>query len=406
MELFLLLLLSIVCFGTASELNTTTCTIPSLFKDSESGNAPPKVHVIMYGTTGDFFKELSEGMKSQASATFGHIDGIELIFTESNGNLTRQAELVSKASTDPDAIGILTIDGNSDNLCTSIKSSIKDNNLPVVSFDFDGNPCSSTGQIIAAQQDDAMVSLVLTQAVNDRGGNINVGYVSDLNYPPLQRRNEVWELYKERNNWTQLFFVDNAADYSTAEELQSAIEEAIKGSPQVVDFIYAPWDHLSVNTVQSLHMTDTLVDTAVYGADINNEDIQVMIETDSPWMATAGGDPRAIGASLIRMVALAASGELDIIYVRIPSFLFTQDFLISNSITNMNKVHEAMPETLLPDFMTACWINIEYTDEAESHDHDHEEETTASTSSAHTSSIEYLIVSLILSAIPALFLLG
>ena len=48
-----------------------------------------------------------------------------------------------------------------------------------------------------------------------------------------------------------------------------------------------------------------------------------MIEPDSPWKATAGGDPRAIGAALIRMVAIDAAGELNETQVTIPSVLVT-----------------------------------------------------------------------------------
>jgi hypothetical protein len=57
----------------------------------------------------------------------------------------------------------------------------------------------------------------------------------------------------------------------------------------------------------------------VYGADINTQDIQVMTKEES-WKATAGGDPRAIGASLIRMVAIvAASNDVVNDITQIPS---------------------------------------------------------------------------------------
>jgi hypothetical protein len=114
--------------------------------------------------------------------------------------------------------------------------------ISVVSFDFDGEACSLK-QILTSQADEDMASLVLDPALVDQGKdiNVNVGYVNDLNFAPLLKRNDVWEAYKAENNWTQLFFVENAANFSLAETLQLTIEQAIEGtSPQVVDFICAP----------------------------------------------------------------------------------------------------------------------------------------------------------------------
>ena len=108
--------------------------------------------------------------------------------------------------------------------------------------------------------------------------------------------------------------------------------------------------------MEALKSTKTSNETAVYGSDINDEDIAVMTETDSPWKATAGVNARSMGASLIRMVALAAAGELASNKPMVPSFLFTREFLLENAITSMEDLNSAMPKILLPDFMTACWI--------------------------------------------------
>ena len=121
---------------------------------------------------------------------------------------------------------------------------------------------------------------------------------------------------------------------------------------------------------------------------------------NSPWKATAGGNPRAIGASLIRMVAIAvaANGVLadisDLLteylipwgdalqtdadfsetienvtdasvsllsdigsHIKIPVVLVTQEFLVENDVTNMNDLVASNPELLLPNFMQVCWID-------------------------------------------------
>jgi simple sugar transport system substrate-binding protein len=191
-----------------------------------------------------------------------------------------------------------------------------------------------------------------------------------MNLEPLVRRDEVWEAYKIDNDWTQVFFVEDAANYTSADALRSAIEMAISGSPRPPSFIYAPWDYLSINTVKAI---DSVAATngssnasriGVYGADVNDEDIAVMTAPGSQWLATAGGDPRGIGASLVRMVALSMAGELSNVETEeggtltIPTTLITQDFLATKNIASMDILVEAMPELQLQDFMRACWIGF------------------------------------------------
>ena len=273
---------------------------------------------------------------------------------------------------------LLTIDGHADTLCDGINT-VTNDTIPVVSFDFDGAKCSDS-QILTKQNDKEMGQSVLNQALLNQGMNRNVGYVNDLNYAPLLNRNKVWEEMKAANGWNELFFVDNAANYSSAEALQSAIEDALNNvetkydGDARLDFIYAPWDYLSVNTVKALGNTENTSSngTAVYGADINNDDIQVMTKPDSPWKATAGVDPRSVGAALIRMVAISASGNelsegpADIIcntlfnqtcIIEIPVTLVTQEFLMENDVKNMDELVSYKPELALPDFMQACWID-------------------------------------------------
>ena len=393
---------------------TTTCLTPppfnTLINTSSNEEEQPTIHVVMSITTGDYFTQLIEGIKLQATQIGA--GGVNVVVSSADGDQVKQAELITNAaSQDPSAaiIGILTVDGSADTLCNAISNALNNTDIQIVSFDFDGEPCSPR-HILTSQADSDMASFVLTEAIAQQGQNINVGYVNDLNYAPLMNRNEVWESYKEMNNWNQVFFVENAAQFNDAMDLQNAIEEAITSVEGNVDFIYAPWDYLSINTVEAIKATSTTGSSiAVYGADINTQDIQVMTTTDSPWKATAGGDPRAIGASLARMVAIAAAAgdvvnditsleipseisdlfpseisnvlndvdvvedvasELDTIegevvgllndigrrYVKIPSILVTQELLVKNGVSNMEELNAVLPELTLPDFMQVCWI--------------------------------------------------
>ena len=124
--------------------------------------------------------------------------------------------------------------------------------------------------------------------------------------------------------------------------------------------MYAPWDYLAINTLAALEQIES--DADVSGADINNEDIAAMTKPNSPWKATAGGHPKMIGAAILRMCLLQMADVDDgqmveqPQFIKMPSFLFTQDFLLKNKVANLSDLLEAMPELRLEDTASACWI--------------------------------------------------
>jgi simple sugar transport system substrate-binding protein len=81
-----------------------------------------------------------------------------------------------------------------------------------------------------------------------------------------------------------------------------------------------------------------------------------MTRDDSPWVATATTDPNAIGAAVVRVMALELAGEQDSRTVQFPGVLVTRDFLLENEITNMETLRSALPELNLTEVSTADWI--------------------------------------------------
>ena len=333
--------------------------------------------MVMSITTGDYFANLIEGARMQALLVGS--TGIDVVVTSSGGDDAEQARLVSDAASAAGGggvVGILTVGGHADAMCGPINADLT-NNLTVVSFDLEGGACSPS-HLLASQDDRDMAALVLDEALLNAGRDVDVGYVSDLNYAPIIKRDGVWEGYKIDNGWNEVFFVEDAANYASAEALKSAIELAMRESPTPPSFVYAPWDYLSINTVGAIDAiaatggSSNATSIGVYGTDVNDEDIAVMTAPGSEWMATAGGDPLEIGASLVRMVALSAAGELPSDetttttisdsgeevgrMITIPIALITRDFLVARNVTNMEILDDVMPELRLPEFVRACWI--------------------------------------------------
>lgn len=345
--------------------SSSSCTVPPPF-DTNTGI---KIHVIMNILKGDYFDLLVDGMIKQG-LKMG--DEVEINFSD-DPNET-QSDLILKAI-ENGATAIITVDGGPDTLCDSIVTAI-DAGVPVVSFDFEGTEtCSDVGHILTAQSDFDMAETVLAYAASnvileeeEDGDNsttaattIAVGYVNDLNYQPLQNRNSVWEVDSEKYGWEQEFFVKDAASYATPEELQGAIMEQLSNTTaDNIRFIYAPWDYLAINTLKAIENSGLSADVDVYGADINDGDIEAMIQPNSAWKATAGGHPKMIGAAILRMSLLQMANQItekEKQFIEIPSFLFTQEFLLKENVTNLSDLLDAMPELRLNDIASACWIN-------------------------------------------------
>ena len=188
----------------------------------------------------------------------------------------------------------------------------------------------------------------------DLGTEIPVGYVNVLGIAPLDRRNVVWEEFVKENMWDQKFFVGKFTNAVATDNAQ-LVDAALKANPDIVG-IFAPYDELTKGAVSAIEQNNLQSSVAAYGIDISNADIEVMTKEGSPWKATATTDPNAIGAAVVRAMALELAGELGSKEVVFPGVLVTQQFLLDNGITNMDELRAAMPELNLTNEVSASWI--------------------------------------------------
>lgn len=137
------------------------------------------------------------------------------------------------------------------------------------------------------------------------------------------------------------------------------ISSALKADSDAVA-IYAPYDEFTKGTLSALEQNPDLQGKVkVYGADISTADIELMVAEDSPWVATGATDPNAIGAAVMRTLALDMAGELDDgDSVDFPPILVTQDFLRDKEVKNMDDLRAAEPSLNISDVSSADWIPV------------------------------------------------
>ena len=127
------------------------------------------------------------------------------------------------------------------------------NNVSVVSSKYIVGACSPTHCLTSQDNYQQRYGQAGAQSgPAERGGGSDVGYTNNPNYAPLIERDKVWEGYKINNNWTQVFFIEDAINFR-ANALKSAIEMTILGSPRPLSFIHAPQDYLGMNTVEAIN---------------------------------------------------------------------------------------------------------------------------------------------------------
>ena len=307
---------------------------------------PVQIALVQNSGAGDYFQQWTSGAQAQADLV-----GIELQVYDAQADNARQVtDMETAISSGVD--GIIVDHGQADTMCPLIAEAT-DAGIPVVVYDIEITECAPDA-VETAQSDADLATLVLTQMVEDQGGDIPVGYVNVLGIAPLDRRDVVWQEFVEENSWDQQFFVGEFTNAVATDNAQ-LVDAALKANPDV-EAIFAPYDELTKGTVTAIIQNEMEAQVSAYGIDISNADIEVMTAADSPWRATATTDPTAIGAGVVRTMALELAGEQDSREVVFPGVLVTQQFLIDNEILNMDDLRAALPELDLADVSSAPWI--------------------------------------------------
>ena len=328
--------------GTAGT-SEVTAEVPPPFSDKTV-----KIAIVENSGAGDYFQQFRNGAVQQADAM-----GIEYEIYDAQADNAKQAtDMETAIGSGVD--GIIVRHGNSDTMCGLINDAL-DAGIPVVVYDVEISECAPRA-IETSQSDFDLAETVLTQMAADMGADINVGYVNVFGIAPLDRRHVIWEEFKTANNWNEKFFVGEFTN-SVATDNAQLVDAALKANSDVTA-IFAPYDEFTKGTVSAIEQNGMEGTVAAYGIDISNADIEVMTKENSPWKATAATDPNAIGAAVVRTMLLHLAGELAENEYQFPGVLVTQDFLVSNSITNMNDLRASLPELSLGSTMAAEWIPV------------------------------------------------
>lgn len=303
-----------------------------------------KVALVRQSGAGDYFEQWGNGAKAQAKAL-----GIDLTVYDAQADNAKQATDLSSAI-NSGAKAIIIDHGFPATIQPEIDKAVK-KGIKVVVYDVE----TATKGVVTTQQDDASMAREVVDVMSKQlGRNAKVGYVNVAGYAALDKRDTVWKKAAGAQGWQTAFKVGKVTD-STATDNVPLVSAALTQHPDVTG-VFAPYDELAKGTVLAVQNKKLQNKVKVFGADVSNADIQNMTAANSPWVATAGTDPSAVGAAVVRTTALELAGQLDKDTVSFPAVAITQDFLREHKIENMDQLRTALPALNLSKVSTADWI--------------------------------------------------
>jgi len=335
----------------SSDASTKTSGDPAASAKAATGKKPApfasgavKVALVRQSGAGDYFEQWGNGAKAQAKAL-----GIDLTVYDAQADNAKQATDLSSAI-NSGAKAIIVDHGFPATIQPEIDEAVK-KGIKVVVYDVE---TATKGVVTTRQNDASMAQAVLDVMAQKLGKNAKVGYVNVAGYAALDKRDSVWKTEVTSQGWKQAFKVGKVTD-STATDNVPLVSAALTQNSDVTG-VFAPYDELAKGTVLAVQNKKLQDKIKVFGADVSNADIQQMTAAGSPWVATAGTDPSAVGAAVVRTTALELAGRLGKTTVEFPAVAITQDFLREKKIANMDQLRAALPALNLSQVSTADWI--------------------------------------------------
>ena len=311
-----------------------------------------RVAVIRNLASDDHTKQFLDGARKEGES-FGFVVDTFL----SDGDDSRMQELVAQAI-QKGYDGLIISHGKVDYSYDMLKPAV-DKGIKVVAFD---TPTEKDGQtleeITTTYQDDfklAELSLEEVVALAKDGQPVRVLKLWMAGFAPLDRRQTVYQQYEDAGKIVTLETVGVSNFQDVQGDIAAKVSALLaKYPPGTVDVIWACWDEMAKGAYQAL-IENNRTDIPMVSIDISNQDINLMREPGSKWIATAAVDPSLIGMVDMRLLAKKLAGEPTPVEYNLEAKLIKQEQLKPE--TNMTNLSEVVPGWGKSDAFNEPWMD-------------------------------------------------
>lgn len=285
--------------------------------ENASGNAlaGKNIALIMRLNNGNFSAQYVDGVKNQVAKYGGTVTVIS-----ADNDLSKMASSLDAAVNQGQFDGILIDHGDAGALTAGVQKAVQAG-IPVVAFDsaLDG----IQGVTSLAQNDQKMAELTLDQLAADAGGKGNIVKIWVAGFPPMESRQISYKKFQEKYPNIKEIAAFGTADNAQL-DAQTQMEAILKQYPNKGDItaVWASWDEFAKGASNAIKQAGRN-EIKVYGIDMSDEDLSMIQDTTSPWVASAAVDPTTIGRVQVRYLYQKFAGdtsdqkvELEPVYVK------------------------------------------------------------------------------------------
>ncbi|MVP01774.1 sugar ABC transporter substrate-binding protein [Paenibacillus lutrae] len=267
--------------------------------DNKGALADKKIALIMRQNLGTFSAQYVEGVKEQAAKLGGKVTVIP-----ADGDLAKMSSNLD-AAINQKFDGILLDHGTAEALQAGVQKAVE-KKIPIIAFD---SNVKGEGIVALEQNDQKMAELTLGQLGKDAGNKGNIVKVWVAGFPPMESREIAYKAFMNANKEIkEIGKFGNAQN--PALDTQAQMEALLKKYPNKGDItaVWAAWDEFAKGAARAIQQAGRN-EIKVYGIDMSDEDLQMIQDPNSPWVASAAVDPKDIGRIQVRYLYQKLNGD-------------------------------------------------------------------------------------------------
>ncbi|SIQ47748.1 simple sugar transport system substrate-binding protein [Paenibacillus sp. RU4T] len=289
-----------------------------------------KIALIMQFNEGAFSAQYVAGVKEQVESFGGTVQ------VQASGNNLAEMSSKLEAAVNGGVDGILTDHGTAEALKSGVEKAVS-KGIPVVAFDAD---IAVPGVTVLQQNDQDMADKSLEKLKTDIGGKGNIVKVWVAGFAPMERRQISYKKFMDANP-----DIKEIAHFGTADkpalDTQNQMEAILKQYPNKGDIaaVWASWDEFAKGAVRAIQQAGRN-EIKVYGIDMSDEDLQMIQDPNSPWIASVAVDPKDIGRVQARYLYQKLHGDKTDDKVVLDAVAVTRDALPKDKKINTTELSE------------------------------------------------------------------
>ncbi|WNF38836.1 sugar ABC transporter substrate-binding protein [Bacillaceae bacterium IKA-2] len=300
--------------------NVSLDNVPEIFAGGES----MKIKVIRKIGGDDHTAQFLAGAKAEGEALGFKVD----VFT-ANGDTARFHDAIAQTIQE-NYDGLIISHGDDEATVNAVQDAV-DKGIKVATFDSNGDLATIEGVTLTSQDDEALAALAFDQLIEDYDAEANIVYLWVDGFPPMVRRNTVYQDRLDNNPGLTEVERFGVAAADTSVQTQNAVAAMLNKHPEgSIDAIFATWDAFAIGAARAIKEAGR-DEIKIYGIDVSNADLEIMQEQDGPWTYTAAVDPKLIGEVNMRIVAKKLAGEETPQFYDLEASLISQTALQSSS---------------------------------------------------------------------------